>query len=98
MKISANEVRFGNSYKAHTKPKEKQEALSGRASHFDTVILNKDRDKTEEGRMAAQLSRQLSAQIRLPVSPAHVEALEKQVKEGSYKIDLYHLARKIAGV
>ena len=48
--------------------------------------------------MAAQLSRQLSAQIRLPVSPAHVEALEKQVKEGSYKIDLYHLARKIAGV
>lgn len=93
MSISINSITAAYSNKPAKLKNETKPAVNA-APNYDAITISTSPQK-EESRFASELSKAIAAQVKKPASSEKVEAIKRQVDEGSYVVSPQELASKL---
>lgn len=93
MSISINGITAAYSNMS-AKLKNETKPMANAVHNYDAITISTSPQK-EESRFASELSKAIAAQVKSPTPSEKVDAIKRQVDEGSYAISPQELASKL---
>jgi negative regulator of flagellin synthesis FlgM len=66
-----------------------------RAKNRDEIIISGKIEKTDETSFSEELKNKISKEVTAPCSEQKIDALKQQIQDGTYKIDIDQIAKKM---
>lgn len=97
MKVSnTNNLTAGyNSYNIHTRGTSGSHYEKSSVKMFDAISIESDPREVAEKTFAASVGKQISMEVRVPVSEERIEQLKEQIASHSYVVDPSAIAARM---
>ncbi|WMI81005.1 flagellar biosynthesis anti-sigma factor FlgM [Anaerotignum sp. MB30-C6] len=68
---------------------------TARNKNCDEIIISAKFEKADESRFVSELKNNISTEVNTPCSEEKIANLKQQIAEGTYKIDIDEIAKKM---
>ncbi|WP_304508377.1 flagellar biosynthesis anti-sigma factor FlgM [Anaerotignum sp.] len=98
MKVSLNHffnMQSTNNNKGKLQQSSSQNSSVSRTKNCDELIISGKIEKTDETSFVDEIKNKISKEIAAPCSEQKIEDLKQQIQDGTYKIDIDQITKKM---